>query len=174
MQKKGIIIRFNDHICGLGKNASGLIASTSRQEQISADLVLYASGRSANTEGFGLEKLNIKLNADGSIQVNSHYQTSVPSIYALGDVANQFNLTPVATAEAMAFVNQCYTSHPTPVDYNNIPTAVFSQPNIGTVGLTEAEARLCFIDIAVYRSVFTPMKHALTDLGEKNDAENDS
>lgn len=90
------------------------------------------------------------------------------SIYALGDVSNRINLTPVATAEAMAFVSQCYTGQPKPVDYDNIPTAVFGQPNIGTVGLTEAEARKRHGDIDVYRSTFTPMKHSLSGLGEKN------
>ena len=104
----------------------------------------------------------------GAIKINADYQTNIPSIYALGDVTHHISLTPVATAEAMALVNQLYTDKRTPVDYDNIPTAVFCQPNVGTVGLTEAEARKRFADdVVVYKSVFTPMKHTLSGLGEK-------
>jgi glutathione reductase (NADPH) len=91
----------------------------------------------------------------------------VPSIYALGDVTHRFSLTPVATAEAMALVNLLYTDQRSPVDYDHIPTAVFCQPNVGTVGLSEAEARRRYDDIVIYKSVFTLMKHTLSGLGEK-------
>lgn len=167
MQKKGITIRFNDCIDHIERTPAGLLAHTAGQGTIEADLVLYATGRIANTAGLGLEELGVKLDDKGSIQVDPHYRTSVPSIYALGDVANRINLTPVATAEAMAFVSQCYAEQHRPLAYDNIPTAVFGQPNIGTVGLTEAEARRRYDNIDVYRSVFMPMKHALTGLNEK-------
>ena len=98
---------------------------------------------------------------------NEGYQTNIPSLYALGDVTDRLNLTPVATAEAMALVNSLYSDQRTPVDYDNIPTAVFSQPCIGTVGLTEAVARNRYEDIDSYKSVFTPMKHTLSGFGEK-------
>jgi glutathione reductase (NADPH) len=91
----------------------------------------------------------------------------VPSIYALGDVTNRVNLTPVAIAEGMALANKLYAIHAHPVDYDNIPTAVFSQPAIGTVGLTEAKAREQYPDIDIYKTRFTPMKSALSDLDEK-------
>ncbi len=167
MTKKGIDIRFNAEINCVEKNANGFIAHTSQDQIIQADLVLYATGRKPNTEDLGLKALGVEMDGSGVIKINQHYQTSIPSIYALGDVANRFNLTPVATAEAMAFVNQCYTSQPTFVDYDNIPTAIFSQPNIGTVGLTEVEARKRYPEIDIYKSVFTPMKHTLSGLGEK-------
>lgn len=168
MRKKGIAIRFNDAIHRIEQTPTGLLAHAGKEDSVEADLVLYATGRVANTDGLGLEALGVALHGNGSIKVNGDYRTSVASIYALGDVSNRINLTPVATAEAMAFVSQCYTGQPKPVDYDNIPTAVFGQPNIGTVGLTEAEARKRHGDIDVYRSTFTPMKHSLSGLGEKN------
>ncbi len=167
MVKKGIDIRFNTEIKRIEQDADGFLAHTGQDQTIATDLVLYATGRNANTAGLGLGALGVEMDASGTIKVDRHYQTNIPSIYALGDVANQVNLTPVATAEAMAFVNQCYTNQPTPLDYENIPTAVFSQPNIGTVGLTESEARGRYPKIDIYRSIFTPMKHTLSGLDEK-------
>lgn len=167
MAKKGIVIRFNSQINRIENTESGLIAHTEQQESLAADLILYATGRTPNTSGLGLDALGVALDANGSIKVDAFYQTNIPSIYALGDVANRINLTPVATAEAMAFVNQCYGKLSAAVDYDNIPTAVFSQPNIGTVGLSETEARKRHADIDIYKSVFTPMKHTLSGLGEK-------
>lgn len=144
-----------------------MIAHSDQGQVLETDLVLYATGRKPNTTDLGLEALGVALDANGAIKVNERYQSSVSSIYALGDVTNRVNLTPVATAEAMALINQLYSDHATPVDYDNIPTAVFSQPNIGTVGLTEAEARKRYPEIDIYKSVFTPMKHTLSGLGEK-------
>ncbi len=167
MTKKGIVIRFNSQINRIENTESGLIAHTEQQEPLTADLILYATGRTPNTSGLGLDAVGVALDANGSIKVDSYYQTNIPSIYALGDVANRINLTPVATAEAMAFVNHCYGNLSASVDYDNIPTAVFSQPNIGTVGLSETEARKRYADIDIYKSVFTPMKHTLSGLGEK-------
>ncbi|MFA5983360.1 MAG: glutathione-disulfide reductase [Methylococcaceae bacterium] len=166
MQKKGIEIQFNTEISHIEKSATGYLAHSHNQVMVT-DLVLYATGRKPNTEGLGLEALAVQLDDAGAIKVKQNYQTNIPSIYALGDVTNRFNLTPVATAEAMALVSQLYTDKPTSVDYDNIPTAVFCQPNVGTVGLTEAEARARGIAINVYKSVFTPMKHTLSGLGEK-------
>jgi len=99
--------------------------------------------------------------------VNDDYQTNVPSIYALGDVTNRVNLTPVAIAEGMALVNNLYAKQPRPVDYDNIPTAVFSQPTIASVGLTEAQAREQYPDIDIYQTRFIPMKGALSGIDEK-------
>jgi glutathione reductase (NADPH) len=168
MIKKGIDIRFNTEINRIEQSTNGFIAQTNQDRNIAADLVLYATGRKPNTEGLGLDGVGVEMDESGVIKINQHYQTSIPSIYALGDVANRFNLTPVATAEAMAFVNQSYTNQPTFVDYDNIPTAVFSQPNIGIVGLTESEARKRHPEIDIYQSVFTPMKHTLSGLDEKS------
>ena len=135
--------------------------------KLSTDLVMYATGRTPNSTGFGLEKLGVELDSEGAIKVNSDYQTNVPSIYALGDVTNRVNLTPVAIAEGMALVGRLYASQPRPLDYDTIPTAVFSQPTIGTVGLTEAQAREKYPDIDIYKTSFTPMKNTLSGIDEK-------
>jgi len=135
---------------------------------IEADLVMYATGRVPNTKNLGLEALGVTLDSVGAIKVNDDYQTNVPSIYALGDVTNRVNLTPVATSEGMALVNKLYSSHYKKVDYDNIPTAVFSQPSIGTVGLTEAQALAKYPgDIDVYKADFKPMKNTLSGSSER-------
>lgn len=167
MQKKGINILFNTQINVIEKNENGFIAQTAEGQLLQSDLFLYATGRSANTTGLGLDVLGVELDNRGAIKVNEYYQTNIPSIYALGDVTDRLNLTPVATAEAMALVNQLYTDKPTSVDYDNIPTAVFCQPNVGTVGLSETVAKSRYTDIDIYKSVFTPMKHTLSGLEEK-------
>jgi len=167
IQKKGIDIRLNAQINRIEKIDNVLLAHSDQDQLIEVDLVLYATGRKPNTASLGLESLGVALGAGGAITVNEHYQTNIPSIYALGDVTDRLNLTPVATAEAMALVNQLYTDRATTVDYDNIPTAVFSQPNVGTVGLTEDEARQRYPDIDIYKSVFRPMKHTLSGLDEK-------
>jgi glutathione reductase (NADPH) len=167
MQKKGLRIVFNTDIERIEKTAEGLVAQTKQGQTLTADLVLYATGRSPNTAGLGLAEAGVALDKRGAVIINDGYQTNVPSIYALGDVTHRFSLTPVATAEAMALVNLLYTDQRSPVDYDHIPTAVFCQPNVGTVGLSEAEARRRYDDIVIYKSVFTPMKHTLSGLGEK-------
>ena len=167
MRKKGIDILFNTQIKAIKQTGSCFTARTDQDHHLESDLILYATGRTPNISGLGLETLGVELNDKGAIKVNDAYQTNIPSIYALGDVTHRLNLTPVATAEAMALVNALYTEQPTPVDYDNIPTAVFSQPNVGTVGLTETEAKKRFADIDIYKSIFTPMKHTLSSLDEK-------
>ncbi len=167
MCKKGIKILFNTQINKLEKRGRCFIAHSNQGDEFETDLILYATGRKPNTSGLGLESVGVKLDSKGAVKVNDDYQTNIPSIFALGDVTNRLNLTPVATAEAMALVNRLYTKNQTPVDYDNIPTAVFSQPNIATVGLTETEAKKRHTDIKVYTSVFTPMKHTLSGFKEK-------
>ncbi len=167
MQKKGITIHFDTTIQAITKTADGFVADSGQDQPLEADLVLYATGRAPNTAGLGLEAVGVALDGRGAIQVNAEYQTTISSIYALGDVTDRISLTPVAIAEAMALVNQLYGGSATPVDYDNIPTAVFCQPNVGTVGLSETEARKRYSDIVIYKSVFTPMKHSLSGLGEK-------
>ncbi|OQK18150.1 glutathione reductase [Methyloprofundus sedimenti] len=168
MRKKGIDIRYNTSINAIEAFDNGLIAHIDNQQTLETDLILYATGRTPNIEGLGLEAIGVSLKDSGAIKVDEHYQSNIPSIYALGDVTHRINLTPVATAEAMALVNELYGNRFTPVDYEHIPTAVFSQPNIATVGLTETEARKRYSDIDSYKSVFTPMKHTLSGLNEKS------
>jgi len=167
MSKKGILLLPNTRIDKIEKNGEQLTAHTDRNFEIAADLVLYATGRRPNTDGLGLEAAGVDLNDQGAIKVDADYRTNIPSIYALGDVTDRFNLTPVAIAEAMAFVNGLYGPRPTPVDYDHIPTTVFSRPNIGTVGLTEKEAKERYSDVVVYKTMFTPLKHTLSGLADK-------
>jgi glutathione reductase (NADPH) len=167
MRKRGIDILSNTSIGKIEKNGKQLTAHTDQGGDIASDLILYATGRKPNTDGLGLETAGVELNDNGAIKVDENYRTNIPSIYALGDVTDRFNLTPVAIAEAVAFVNAIYTPRQTPLDYDNIPTTVFSQPSIGTVGLTEQEAKKRYPDVEVYKTVFTPLKHTLSGLTEK-------
>ncbi|MGZ8213466.1 MAG: FAD-dependent oxidoreductase, partial [Methylosarcina sp.] len=167
MRKKGIDLLLNTHIKAIEKNGHQLTAHTDQNLEIATDLILYATGRKPNIGGLGLESVGVKLNTEGAIKVDENYRTNIPSVYAVGDVTDRFNLTPVAIAEAMALVNGLYADQPTPVDYDNIPTTVFSQPSIGTVGLTELEAKKRYPDIVIYKTVFTPLKHTLSGLEEK-------
>jgi len=167
MSKKGINILFNTDIKNIAQNENGYIAQIDQGKFLEADLILYATGRSPNIDGLDLDSVGVEIDKKGAVEVNDEYQTSIPSVYALGDVTNRLNLTPVATAEAMALVDRLYAGKNTAVDYDNIPTAVFCQPNIGTVGLTETEAKNRYPDIDIYQSVFKPMKHTLSGLDEK-------
>ena len=167
MAKKGLKLRLNTVIERIEKAEDGYRAYTTEGETLAADLVLYATGRTPNTRELGLEAVGVALNEQGAVIVDEDYRTTIPSIHAIGDVTDRVNLTPVATAEAMALVNGLYGKRSTPVDYDTIPTAVFSQPNVATVGLTESLARARYPEIDVYQSIFTPMKHTLSGLGEK-------
>src|SRR5664280_1163473 len=167
MTKKGINILLNTDIEAIESAGDSFVARLIDGSKVSTDLVMYATGRTPNSNGFGLEKLGVELDSERAIKVNSDYQTNVPSIYALGDVTNRVSLTPVAIAEGMALVNKLYVNQPRPVDYDNIPTAVFSQPTIGTVGLTEAQAREKYPDIDIYKTSFTPIKNTLSGIDEK-------
>jgi len=167
MTTKGINILLNTDIEAIESTRDCFAARFIDGGKVSTDLVMYATGRTPNSTGFGLEALGIELDDEGAIKVNDDYQTNVPSIYALGDVTNRLNLTPVAIAEGMALVNKLYANQPRLVDYDNIPTAVFSQPPIGTVGLTEAQAREKYPDIDIYLTRFTPMKNTLSGIDER-------
>ncbi|OIR17848.1 glutathione amide reductase [mine drainage metagenome] len=168
MTNKGIQFHFNTEIDRIKKHESGLVVHSTEGRNIATDLVMYATGRVPNTKGIGLAELGVEMDSVGAIKVNDDYQTNIASIYALGDVTNRVNLTPVATAEGMALVNKLYANKVGKVDYDNIPTAVFSQPNIGTVGLSESEARTQYPnDIDIYKSVFKPMKNTLSGINEK-------
>jgi glutathione reductase (NADPH) len=168
MTKKGIKFMFNTRVDKVDLQCEGLTVHTTNGETIATDLVMYATGRVPNSKNLGLEALGVALDAVDAIKVNDDYQTNVPSIYALGDVTNRVNLTPVATAEGMALVNKLYAGSTKQVDYENIPTAVFSQPSIGTVGLSEAQARAKYPeDIDIYKTDFKPMKNTLSGSSER-------
>jgi glutathione reductase (NADPH) len=167
MRREGIDLLFNTNVSRIDRGPAGLTARFDGAAPREADLVLYATGRRPNTAGIGLEAAGVKLNGKGAVIVDEDLRSSVPNIHALGDVTDRINLTPVATAEGTALARTLFGGQPTRVDYGGIPTCVFSQPPLGAVGLTEEQARDRHGDIDVYRSRFTPLKHALTGSGEK-------
>ncbi len=141
MQKKGVALRLNANIANISRSGDGLAATFADGATLDTDCILYATGRAPNTRGLGLEAAGVKLNAKGAIVVDAYSQSAVPSIYAIGDVTDRVNLTPVATAEGMAVANTLFNNRPTALDYANIPTAIFANPNAATVGLSEESAR---------------------------------
>lgn len=167
MTNKGINFRFNSTVVRIEHRADCFIVHTADGNTLEVDRVMYATGRVPNTKGLGFESIGVELDDFGAIIINEDYQTNIPSIYALGDVTNRVNLTPVATAEGMALVNKLYANKPGKVDYENIPTAVFSQPNIATVGLSEKQAREQYADIDIYKTTFKPMKNTLSGIDER-------
>lgn len=168
MQQKGIDLQFDTNIEAIEKNADGsLKVTTSQGASIEVDCVMYATGRRAKTAGLGLENTQVQLRDNGSIIVADDYQTAEPSIYALGDVIGGIELTPVALAEGMTLARNLFGQGEHSVDYSNIATAVFSQPNIATVGLSEEQAREKYSNVDVYKSSFRHMKHTLSELPER-------
>ena len=167
MVKQGVDLRFNSNVDSITKTLDGFRVELQDGSKINADVVMYAIGRVPNTANLGLEEVGVKLQDDGSIDVNDSFQTSVPNIYALGDVIDRFQLTPVAIAEAMVLSSNLFNGTSLSLDYSNIPTAVFSHPNIGTVGLNEDQARNRFEDVKIYCSRFKPLLHTLTKRDEQ-------
>ena len=168
MRKKHIDLRFSTDVTAIAARGEGRRLTLSDGEVLDTDLVMYATGRLPNTSGLGLESVGVAMNARGGIEVDAYYQTSVPGIYAIGDVIDQHQLTPVAIAEGMCIASNLFTDNPPrTVDYSLIPTAVFCQPNIGTVGLTETQARERHGDVDAYVTEFRPMKHTLSGRDER-------
>ncbi|WP_027853601.1 glutathione-disulfide reductase [Marinobacterium litorale] len=166
--KKGINLCLETNITRIDKQSDGtLVAEFTDGRKVEADQILYATGRKPKTQGLGLESVGVDLADNGAIRVNENFQTNVPSIYAIGDVIDRVQLTPVALAEGMALVRHLYEAGSADVDYDLIATAVFCQPNIGTVGLTEEQARDRFESIEVYRSEFRALKHTLSGSEER-------
>ena len=169
MQNKGVGIRFRSNIAHIARSPDrdGLRATLADGAVLDADCVMYATGRAPNTHGLGLEDAGVTLADNGAVVVNATFQSSVPSIYALGDVIDRVLLTPVALAEAMVVAENLFGSGGRSLDYEGIPTAIFSNPNVGTVGLSEAKARERFGEVDVYRTRFGPLRHQLTGSGEQ-------
>jgi glutathione reductase (NADPH) len=167
MRKKGVDLRFDANIARIEQDDVGLNATLEDGSTISADLIMYATGRAPLTSDLGLEAAGVATDASGAIVVDDAFKTNVDSVYALGDVIDRVALTPVAIGEAMILASNLFKGTDMRMDYENIPTAVFSQPNVGTCGLTEAQAREHYGDVDIYRSAFTPMKHTLTGKSEK-------
>jgi glutathione reductase (NADPH) len=169
MENKGLRIRFHSSIAGLARGAhdNALRATLADGSALDADCVMYATGRAPNTRGLGLENAGVNLAASGAVVVDATFKSSVPSIYAVGDVIDRVLLTPVALAEGMVVAENLFGSGGRSLDYEGIPTAIFSNPNVGTVGLSEAKAREGGDEIDVYRTTFGPLRHQLTGSGEK-------
>jgi glutathione reductase (NADPH) len=164
----GVDLRFEVSVESITREPDGLHLALTDGSHIQADAVMYATGRRANLEGLGLENVGVVVSENGVIEVDTEFRTGESSIYALGDVTGGIDLTPVALAEGMAFARREFGDLERNVDYDFIPTAVFSQPTIGTVGFTEEEARARFENIQLFKSTFRPMKHTLSGRNEKS------
>jgi len=167
IRKTGVDLRFETNVTEICHGADGLDVTLTDGSVISADTVLYATGRKPHLEGLGLENVNVALTDNGTIAVDDEFRTSEPSIFALGDVIGGMELTPVALGEGMSFARRQFGNIERDVEYDFIPTAVFCQPNIGTVGFTEEEAAAHFGKITLYKSTFKPMKHTISGRDEK-------
>jgi glutathione reductase (NADPH) len=166
MRGRGIALEIRRDVARIEKDAKGLLVTADNGETIHVDAVLYATGRTPNTDGLGLEDAGVALGPSGAVPVDCWSQTVVPSIYAIGDVTDRVPLTPVAIREGHAFADTVFNGRRVPVDHSLIPTAVFTLPEVGMVGLGEAEARAVG-PVEVYRAVFRPMLHVLAGRQEK-------
>ncbi len=168
MEQKGIRILCEDLLQSITGTADGrLAAETMKHGTLTVDQVMLALGRVPNTKGLGLEAAGIKVNERGAIIVDAFSRTSAPGIYALGDVTDRVQLTPVAIHEAMCFIETEYKHNPVSPDHDLIATAVFSQPEIGTVGLSEEDGAKKYDELEIYRAEFRPMKATLSGRSEK-------
>jgi len=166
ISKSGVDLRFELNVDSISKTDEGLQLELTDGSSLSVDVVLYATGRKPHLTELGLENVSVDLADNGTIAVDEHFNTSEPSIFALGDVIGGMELTPVALAEGMSFARRQFDRLNKDVEYDFIPTAVFCQPNIGTVGFTEDEARATFGHIRLFKSTFKPMKHTISGRDE--------
>jgi len=167
MQKRGIDLRFRSDVTRIEKSGSSLRLTLGDGSSLDTDAILYATGRLPNTHGLGLEALGVTTGASGEIVVDDYSRSSVPSVWAIGDVTDRLNLTPVALHEGICFARTVFGGAPTKPDHRDVPTAVFSTPSIGSVGLTEEDARERHGDVHVFRSSFRPLRHTLTGRDEQ-------
>lgn len=167
MRKKGVDLRTHAHITEIERKGGKLHVTLKDGTAIETGAVLYATGRKPHSRGLGLEEIGVSIKKNDAIEVDAYSQTSVPNIYAVGDVTDRAALTPIAIREGQAFAETVFNNNPIAVDHSVIPTAVFSQPELGTVGLTEHEAREKFGGIDIYKTSFRPMKHTMTGREEK-------
>ena len=166
MKKRGIAFELCSQIKKIQKQNESLLLQLNNEKELTTDLLLYAIGRKPNLDNLALEKIGIKLAENGGISVNSFFQTNVPNIYAIGDIINHINLTPVAIKQAVVVAHHLFNNKTLTLNYKNLPTAVFSQPNLATVGLTEEEAKKQG-DVEIFKATPTPMKYSLSESKEK-------
>ena len=167
IRKKGIELHFEKDLTGIERGPDGLTVRLNDGGSLEVDEVLCAIGRVPLTAGLGLEEAGVRLGAGGAIEVDSWGATSVPSIHAIGDVTDRINLTPVAIHEAMCLAATLFDGRPTIPDHEDVASAVFSQPAVGSVGLTEEEARHRYGAVSIFRSSFRALRHTLTGRDEK-------
>jgi glutathione reductase (NADPH) len=167
MADKGVRFRTETELAKIERQGGSLVATTIKGEAIETDCVMYATGRVPNTAGLGLEKVGVTLNKAGAVAVDEWSASTVANIYAVGDLTDRINLTPVALMEGHCFADTVFGNKPRKADHQDVPSAVFSQPQMATVGLTEEQARRVYPKLDVYASTFTPMKHTLTGRKQK-------
>ncbi|MDP9138454.1 MAG: FAD-dependent oxidoreductase, partial [Pseudomonadota bacterium] len=167
MKKKGIEIRTRADVVALERSGDGVRATLEDGSRFGAGAVMYATGRIPNTLTLGLDKAGVEITPHGAVKVDAWSQSTAAGIYAVGDVTNRLNLTPVAIREGQAFADTVFGGKPVAVDHENVPSAVFSQPELGTVGLTETAARAKFAAVDIYKTSFRPMKHTLSGRDER-------
>jgi glutathione reductase (NADPH) len=162
LEKRGIRVMTGCKIAAIEESRGDYSVHLTSGDTVRAGQVMFALGRVPNIENIGLEAAGVRIAANGGIEVDEYSRSSVPHIYAVGDVTNRVNLTPVAIREGHAFADTVFGGKPTPVDHENVPTAVFSEPEVGAIGLTEAQARARLARVDIYRSMFRPMKATLS------------
>ena len=171
MRLRGIDIRSGTEIARIDKHAAsqggGYTVTTKAGGTIETDCVMYATGRAPNTKGLGLAEIGVEMQENGAVKVDEWQRSSVKSIYAVGDVTDRINLTPVAIGEGRAIAETLYNNNPIRMDHDDVPSAVFSQPPLGTVGLTEDQARKQYGEVDIYQTRFRPMKNTLSGRGER-------
>ncbi|MBM3540986.1 MAG: glutathione-disulfide reductase, partial [Alphaproteobacteria bacterium] len=167
MAKKGVAIKTGTNLVSLARAGTAIAARTTAGETLEFDCVMFATGRVPNTRGLGLEAAGVALKPNGAVAVDAYSRSSTGSIYAIGDVTDRINLTPVALHEAMCFAETIFADKPRRPDHRDVPTAVFSNPSVATVGLTEEQARAAGGPVDVYRATFKPLKHTLSGRDER-------
>jgi glutathione reductase (NADPH) len=167
MEHRGISIQLGEELTEIRKTSGGLIVATKSGSEMAADVVLLAVGRDPNTTGVGLEAAGVVVDRWGAITVDHFSRTNVPNIYAVGDVTNRLQFTPIAIREGSAFVDTVFGGKPTAVDYDNVPVAVFGNPEVGSVGMTEEAARLAYPSLDIYRSHFKPLPNRVAGRDER-------
>ena len=166
-ERAGVQLTMKTTLTKIEKGRDALRVTLSTGEHVEADQVLFAIGRHPNTKALGLERAGVTLDKSGAVAVDEYSQSNVESIYAIGDVTNRVNLTPVAIRDGHAFADTVYNKRPTPVDHRSVPSAVFGRPPIGTVGLGEGDARHSHGEIDIYRTNFRPMRNMLSGNQER-------
>ena len=166
MRKTGVDVRLNENAVKLEKGSGGITVTSSQGNSLEADQIMFATGRAPNTGGIGFDRVGIELNHKGAVNVDSGSCSNIANIYAVGDCTDRVNLTPVAIHEGRCLAETLYNNNPQIPDHRDIATAVFTQPEIGTVGMSEEDARIHCAAVDIYKTRFRPLKHTLTGRDE--------